>query len=96
MYRLIIESLLGLSLETDKLHIEPCLPDDWEMLKVHYRYRETTYHITIMPKLDSNREIQIIADGVELHDKAIPLIDDHKEHSVEVRIMQCGSPALSG
>jgi len=91
MYRLIIESLLGLSLETDKLHIEPCLPEDWDMLKVHYRYRETTYHITIIQKHDSIRDIRIIADGVELHDKAIPLIDDRKEHSVEVRIMQCGS-----
>ncbi len=95
MYRLIIESLLGLSLETDKLHIEPCLPEDWEMLKIHYRYRETTYHITIMQEHDTNRDIRIFADGVELHDKAIPLIDDRKEHSVEVRIMQCGSSALS-
>jgi cellobiose phosphorylase len=96
MYRLIIESLLGLSLETDKLHIVPCLPGDWEMLKVHYRYRETTYHITIIQRHDSNRDAGIIIDGVELHDEAITLIDDRKEHTVEVRIMQCGSPALSG
>jgi cellobiose phosphorylase len=91
MYRLIMESLLGLSLEIDKLHIEPCLPADWETFKVHYRYRETTYHITIIQIHDSNRDIRITVDGVERHDETIPLIDDHKEHSVEVRIVQYGS-----
>ncbi len=30
MYRLITESLLGLRLEVDKLHLEPCLPVGWE------------------------------------------------------------------
>jgi cellobiose phosphorylase len=30
MYRLIVESLLGLSLEADKLRITPCLPADGE------------------------------------------------------------------
>jgi cellobiose phosphorylase len=94
MYRLIMESLLGLSLEIDKLHIEPCLPADWETFKVHYRYRETTYHITIIQIHDSNRDISITVDGVERHDKAIPLIDDRKEHSVEVKIVQCGSSIL--
>ncbi|MBN1514759.1 MAG: cyclic beta 1-2 glucan synthetase, partial [Phycisphaerae bacterium] len=39
MYRLIVESLLGLRLEVDKLHVAPCLPVDWEAFKVHYRYR---------------------------------------------------------
>jgi cellobiose phosphorylase len=89
MYRLIIESLLGLSLETDKLHIEPCLPEDWDMLKVNYRYRETIYHITIMQMHDNNGDVRMIVDGVELHDEAITLIDDRKEHSVEVRLLQC-------
>jgi len=90
MYRLIIESLLGLRLEIDKLHIEPCLPADWETFKVHYRYRETIYHITIIQIQGINRDIRITVDGVEQHDEAIPLVDDHKEHSVEVRIVQSG------
>ena len=48
MYRFIVESLLGLKLEVDKLYIQPCLPTDWKAFKVHYRYRETVYHITIL------------------------------------------------
>jgi cyclic beta-1,2-glucan synthetase len=48
MYRLIVESLLGLRLEVDKLRFTPCLPADWEGFKMHYRYRETVYHITVL------------------------------------------------
>jgi cellobiose phosphorylase len=86
MYRLIMESLLGLRLEVDKLHIEPCLPVDWETFKVHYRYRETIYHINIIQIHDSNKDTSITVDGVERYDEAISLVDDRREHSVEVRI----------
>ncbi len=48
MYRLVVESLLGLRLEVDRLHLAPCLPDRWEGLKIHYRFRETVYHIAVV------------------------------------------------
>jgi cellobiose phosphorylase len=41
MYRLIIESLLGLRLTAGRLHFEPCLPADWQGFQLRYRYRET-------------------------------------------------------
>jgi len=86
MYRLILESLLGLRLEVDKLRFEPCLPEDWESFKVHYRYRETIYHITVVQTRDGKSKTNVTVDGVEQHDKAIPLVDDRQEHTVEVRI----------
>jgi cyclic beta-1,2-glucan synthetase len=86
MYRLIVESLLGLRLEVDKLHVTPCLPADWETFKVHYRYRETVYHIAVLQTHVGNGEASVTVDGVEQPDKAIPLVDDRQEHSVEVRI----------
>ncbi|MBN2060772.1 MAG: cyclic beta 1-2 glucan synthetase [Deltaproteobacteria bacterium] len=86
MYRLIIESLLGLKLEVDKLHVAPCFPLAWKGFKVHYRYRETVYHITVLKTCDENGEMRVTVDGVEQDDKDIPLIDDHQEHSVEVKI----------
>ncbi len=52
---------------------------------MHYRYRETVYHITVLQTRDGSQS-SVIADGVELHDGAIPLLDDHQEHSVAVRI----------
>jgi cellobiose phosphorylase len=85
MYRLIMESLLGLRLEVDKLRFEPCLPADWGSYKVHYRYRETIYHITIQ-QLSTGGRMSITLDGVPLSGTAIPLVDDNQEHSVEVRI----------
>jgi cellobiose phosphorylase len=86
MYRLIVESLLGLRLETDKLSFAPCLPADWESFKVHYRYRETIYHITIQQMSAGSGETSVTVDGVEQPDDTIPLIDDQQEHLVEVRI----------
>ncbi|MDH3563784.1 MAG: cyclic beta 1-2 glucan synthetase, partial [Gammaproteobacteria bacterium] len=90
MYRLIVESLLGLRLEVDKLYFAPCLPVDWKSYKMHYRYRETVYHITISQTCVAEDEkigvTSVTVNGVERHDKAIPLVDDRQEHSVEVRV----------
>jgi cellobiose phosphorylase len=86
MYRLIMELLLGLRLEVDKLRFAPCLPADWEAFKVHYRYRETIYHITVRQTPAGSGETSVTVDGVEQPDDTIPLIDDRQEHSVEVRI----------
>ena len=86
MYRLIVESLLGLTLEVDKLRFAPCLPAEWEGFKIHYRYRETVYHIAVLQTPAENGEMRVTVDGVEQHDKTIPLVDDHKEHGAEVRV----------
>jgi cellobiose phosphorylase len=85
MYRLIVESLLGLRLETDKLRFEPCLPAEWDAFTVHYRYRETIYHITVRQTRD-NSGASVIVDGVEQSDKTISLVDDRLKHAVEVKI----------
>ena len=47
MYRLVVESLLGLNLEADRLRLAPCLPPEWNGFSVRYRYRETLYHIVV-------------------------------------------------
>ena len=93
MYRLIVESLLGLRLEADKLRFAPCLPADWQAFKVHYRYRETVYHIAVRQTRAGNGERSVTVDGVERPDQAIPLVDDHQEHSVEVSIPAAQSVA---
>jgi cellobiose phosphorylase len=91
MYRLIVESLLGLKLERDKLCFAPCLPAEWKGFTLHYRYRETHYHITVLQVSAGNGEASVTVDGVEQHEKAIPLVDDRQEHSVEVKIQVAGS-----
>jgi cellobiose phosphorylase len=91
MYRLIVESLLGLQLDVDKLHFTPCLPADWPGFTMHYRYRETVYHISVLKSVSETGAKQITMDGKELNDAAIPLADDHKEHWVEMKIGAAGN-----
>lgn len=86
LYRLITESLLGLHLTVDKLHFTPCLPADWKEYKVHYRYRETVYHITIIQDGAHKEKQTVTVDGVEQKDPFITLVEDHKDHIVEVRV----------
>ncbi|MFZ2042159.1 MAG: glycosyl hydrolase family 65 protein, partial [Desulfobacterales bacterium] len=86
MYRLIVESLLGLRLEGDKLRFAPCLPAAWEGFKLHYRYRETVYHITVLQTPADSAGMRVTVDGVIRQDLAIPLVDDRQDHSVEVKI----------
>jgi cellobiose phosphorylase len=84
MYRLIVESLLGLDLEVDQLRITPCLPVEWTTFKIHYRYRETFYHITIHNNGADTKVCRMTLDGAELTDSFITLIDDRREHEVEI------------
>jgi cyclic beta-1,2-glucan synthetase len=90
MYRLIVESLLGLRLDVDKLHFSPCLPADWPGFTMHYRFRETIYHINVRQGVSGNSARQVKVNGKELNDTIIPLVDDHKEHWVEVNISAAG------
>jgi cyclic beta-1,2-glucan synthetase len=85
MYRLIIESLLGLRLEVDKLHIEPCLPADWEGFTIHYRYRETIYHIKVV-QVAAEGATRVTVDEVEQQTKFVSLVDDRIDHNVEVLV----------
>ncbi|MDO9468831.1 MAG: glucoamylase family protein, partial [Thiobacillus sp.] len=85
MYRLTVETLLGLNLEVDHLRIAPCIPADWDSYTIHYRYRDTVYHITIHRAGEpSGQATRVSVDGVLQHDARIPLIDDRREHHAEV------------
>jgi cellobiose phosphorylase len=89
MYRLIVESLLGLKLEINKLHIEPCIPPEWSSFKINYRFRETLYQITVYQVYEDDvRQAIIILDGVECDDVFILLVDDRKQHLAEIKIFR--------
>jgi cellobiose phosphorylase len=89
MYRLLIETLLGVNLAGDQLHLTPRLPKSWTTYKVHYRYRQTVYHITITRQAaDSAGANQLFLDGNELASKTVPLVDDRREHAVELKLWE--------
>ena len=91
MYRLILESLLGLKLEAGKLRFAPCVPADWKTFKLHYRYRETVYHISVLQTHAADSITSVTVDGVQQRDDAVPLLDDRLEHAVEVTIRRTPS-----
>lgn len=53
---------------------------------MHYRYRETVYHIAVEQTPAAKGKMRVAVDGIEQPDNAIPLVDDHREHWVEVKI----------
>jgi cyclic beta-1,2-glucan synthetase len=97
MYRLLIETLLGLSLEGNRLRLIPRLPNSWTTCKIHYRYRETPYHIAISRLPDGlPGSSETFLDGHEVTGGIIPLVDDHREHSVEMRLPNSLSRGAAG
>jgi cyclic beta-1,2-glucan synthetase len=82
MYRLVIESLLGLRLEVDKLHLSPCFPANWSTFKVHYRFHETVYHITLL-RADQASDAHGDRAGGSIA-KTVPLVNDLQEHFVKL------------
>ncbi|OLN27727.1 Cyclic beta-1,2-glucan synthase [Desulfovibrio sp. DV] len=97
MYRLTVETLLGLTLEVDRLRIAPCLPPHWDSYKIHYRHRDTVYHITVRRSQDQPEPgLRVRLDGADMASVArdasgaaqglIPLADDRQEHYVEVDV----------
>ena len=90
MYRLVLESLLGVNLEVDRLRFAPCLPPEWNEFTMRYRYRDTSYHISVQrtgvlgdEELDA---ASVTVDGVAQEGNFLLLADDRQEHRVEVRL----------
>jgi len=83
LYRLIIESFLGLQREGNKLKFTPCIPKEWESFKMHYRYGNTVYHIEVM-QIRAGENMMVTVDGMEQQGNMITLTDDGAEHDVVV------------
>jgi cyclic beta-1,2-glucan synthetase len=96
MYRLLVESLLGLSLEVDVLRFTPCLPAEWQEITVHYRYRETAYRIRIVQREPGAEAMEVTVDGIKQDDPVVHLVDDHREHAVEVTVHAPGDRLEGG
>ena len=89
MYRLILESLLGLRLEVDRLYFTPCVPPDWTSFSLVYRYRKTSYHVTVnqVPAGTVQRcAVGVTLDGLVFEGGYVPLVDDGVEHWVDLHI----------
>lgn len=85
MYRTLVESLLGLRREGDRLHVDPRVPDDWERWTAEWRHGRTRYHIEFVRKPGDACVADISVDSELQPGCAIELMDDGNVHEVLVR-----------
>ena len=88
MYRLVLESLLGLRLDATEqgagLQLDPCVPPDWTEYEVNYRYRDTPYTVHIAT--GDGEGARLMLDGVASEGNRVPLVDDGQPHRIELRL----------
>jgi len=87
MYRVAIESLLGLKLEGNKLRMAPSIPGGWAGFKLTYRLGETCYEIHVEnPDHVQTGVGEVICDGQVMADHWVPITRDGRKHEVRVRM----------
>ena len=87
MYRLLVESILGLELRGDKLHLSPCVPAEWKSFQFDYRYGKAVYRVEVLRTEGGVNKVEIKTDGRKLSsEEGIPLADDGQEHWVQVSL----------
>jgi cellobiose phosphorylase len=91
MYRLGLESILGLRRRGPRFAIVPCIPGSWDRFVVRWRHRQTLYEITVENPSRRNRGVkEAQLDGAPVDHRAIPLVDDGGVHYVRAVM---GDPA---
>ncbi len=92
MYRLLVESLLGVTREEDRLRLAPCLPAHWPGFTMRYRYGETVYEIVVRQSHPGDGPgvgaASVTLDGVAQPDGCVPLVDDRAPHRVAVEVAE--------
>ena len=85
MFRLIMEYLIGIKIRGNKVHIDPsCLKTGWKSLKIRYKYKETTYSFEISISGRERKIKSCMVDKIPALDNVVDMIDDGKEHRVDI------------
>jgi cyclic beta-1,2-glucan synthetase len=85
MYRLGLESILGLRRRGGCVSIAPCIPATWPGFTVRWRHRRSVYEIAVENPDQRNRGVsEAWLDGVRVDADAIPLAGDGALHRVRL------------
>ncbi|OON59978.1 hypothetical protein B0920_22155 [Massilia sp. KIM] len=79
---LVVEALLGLERQGQRLLLAPCAPPGEGELVLRYRYRRTIYEISVRAGAGGQG---LTLDGVPLAEPGIVLADDARLHRVQLR-----------
>jgi len=99
MYRLIVESLLGIEFQhalqhgrgRDRLVLAPQLPRGWPGMRMAYRYRSTVYEIEV--RFAEAGALSV--DGLAIEGNALDLVDDGQRHRVALLVPRPHGPAMA-
>jgi cyclic beta-1,2-glucan synthetase len=89
MQRAGIESILGLRLEDDVLHLNPCIPNTWPRFEMTVRFRSARYEILVENSGGVCRGITAATvDRTAIAERplSLKLLDDGVTHHVQVRL----------
>ena len=85
LYRVGIESLLGLKRSGDRLKLNPCIPPEWSSFSITYRFQSAVYHIALEnPDGVERGVVATFLDDQPVEDATVPLSDDGRRHEVRV------------
>jgi cyclic beta-1,2-glucan synthetase len=84
-YRLGLEAILGFKKIGNTLQMDPVIPPEWDGFEIRYQFGESVYHIKVHNPEHVARHVgQMLLDGQPVKELSIPLVDDNREHRVEV------------
>ena len=91
MYRLIVESILGLRLDQGSLRFAPCVPAAWQTFTVNYWFGEGEYAIEFR-RVEFLQSLRVSLDGEVQGESMVPLVGAPARHRV---LVEFGGPTPS-
>jgi cellobiose phosphorylase len=81
----VTQYILGIRPGYDGLHIDPCIPPEWNGFTVRRKFRGAIYNIEISnPEHKSKGVWEITVDGKKVESTIIPVFPEGTEHNVKV------------
>jgi cyclic beta-1,2-glucan synthetase len=96
LYRLGLESILGLTRHGATFTVDPCIPASWPGYSMEWRVDQTLYEISVEnPQQQCRGVASATLDGSEVDPMAIPLTGDAGRHQIRI-VMGSASDSITG
>lgn len=85
MYQFIINSLLGIQVNNNKLKVKPCFPLEWPSVRCQYKYGDSLYNIIIFQENTAIESWWKLGETIGAGDQ-VTLVDDGGMHELSFHI----------